>query len=120
MKAYAFAAIAALSTVSLAGCSLVNGGLTPTPAVENDIQTAYNAICAPAGLLAAAAPFATNPAVATYYSEAQTLCANGVPSNEIVAGVDVFDLYLDLSTALSKKSAVSKAKHLAAKHGRAS
>ena len=100
MKAYAFAAIAALSTVSLAGCSLVNGAITPTPAVENDIQTAYNAICAPAGLLAAAAPFATNPAVATYYSEAQTLCANGVPSNEIVAGVDVFDLYLDLSTWL--------------------
>jgi hypothetical protein len=118
MKAYAFAAIAALSTASLAGCSMVNGGLTPTPAVENDIQTAYSAICGSAGLLAAAAPFATNPAVATYYSEAQTLCANGVPSNEIVAGVDVFDLYLDLSTALSKKSAMSKAKHLASKHGR--
>ena len=117
MKAYALSAIAAISALSFSGCSST-GLITPSPAISNDIQTAYNAVCAPGGLLSAAAPFATNPVVATYYSEAQTLCANGVPSNEVVAGVDIFDLYLDLSTALSKKAAMSKAHHLAAKHGR--
>jgi hypothetical protein len=112
------AAVALCFAVGMAGCSST-GQITPSPAVSNDIQTAYNAICAPAGLLAAAAPFATNAAVATYYNDAETLCANGVPTNEIVAGVDIFDLYLDLSTVLSKKSAMAKAHHLAVKHGRA-
>lgn len=116
MKAYAFAAVAALSCVSLAGCSLVNGAITPTPAAQSDIDTAFTAICGPAGLLVAAAPFATTGNVATYYSEAQALCANGEPTNAIVAGIDIFDLYLDLSTALSKKSAIRQAKVLKARH----
>jgi hypothetical protein len=109
-------AVAAAFAISASGCAMVNGQITPTPAAQSDIQTAFNAICGPAGLLAAAAPFATTGAVATYYGEAQTLCANGAPTNAIVAGVDIFNLYLDLSTALSKKSAIAKAKHLAAKH----
>jgi hypothetical protein len=119
MKAYAFAAIAALSASSLAGCAITGGVVTPTVATQSDIDTAFTAICGAGGLLAAAAPFATTGVVATYYGEAVTLCANGEPTNAIVAGVDLFDLYLDLSTVLGKKSAMAKAHHLAAKHGRA-
>ena len=70
MKAYALAAVAALSAVSLAGCSLVSGQVTPTPAVQSDIQTAFTAICGAGGLLAAAAPFATTaPVSCTYYGQ---------------------------------------------------
>lgn len=109
-------ALPLVASVGLAGCASVSG-LTPTPAVQSDIDTAFTAICGPAGLLAAAAPFSTTANVATYYSEAQTLCANGEPTNAIVAGVDVFDLYLDLSQVLAKKSAIKQAKVLKARHG---
>jgi hypothetical protein len=119
MKAYANAAVAALTAASLAGCSLVNGQITPSPALQNDIQIAYTAICGPGGLLDAAQPFATTPNVVTYYNDAKVICANGVPSNEIVAGVDIFSLYLDLSQALSKKATVAKAKVLMAHAHRA-
>ena len=54
MKAYALAAVAVLSAVSLAGCSLVSGQVTPTPAVQSDIQTAFTVICTPACLYAVA------------------------------------------------------------------
>lgn len=91
------------------GCSLVNGSITPSATTSSDIQTAWAAICSPAGLLAAAQPFANTPPVSTYYGEAQTICANGAPTNVIVAGLDIFDVYLDLSAALSKRGVVSKA-----------
>ncbi len=115
-NAFALAAFV-LGSGALSGCSISSGQITPTPAVQSDIQTAFTAICGSGGLLAAAAPFATTGNVATYYGEAQALCANGVPTNEIVAGVDIFDLYLDLSTALSKKSSIRQAKVLKARHG---
>lgn len=105
--------------VGLSGCAST---VTLSPAVTSDITTAYNAMCSPTGVVASAAPFAAaNANIAKYLSEAQTICANGAPTNEIVAGFDIFDVYLDLSQALSAKSAkfkpvVAHAKMLAAKH----
>jgi hypothetical protein len=96
--------IALCGGIALAGCAVTGGVITPTAATQSDIDTAFTAICGPGGLLAAAAPFATTGSLATYYGEAVTLCANGEPTNAIVAGVDIFDIYLDLSTALSKKA----------------
>ena len=110
------AIVASALALGLSGCALVNGQITPTPVVSSDIQTAFTAICGPGGLLAAAAPFATTPAVDIYYNEAQTICANGVPANEITAGVDIFDLYLDLSQVLNNKAAMHRARALKARH----
>jgi hypothetical protein len=101
--------------LGFSGCAVTGGIVTPTAATQSDIDTAFTAICGAGGLLAAAAPFATTGAVATYYGEAVALCANGEPTNAIVAGVDIFDIYLDLSTALSKK-ANKHLKALAHKH----
>lgn len=117
MKAYAFAAVAALYAASLAGCASTS---TLDPTVSADITTAYNAMCSPTGIVASAAPFAAaNSNIAKYLSEAQAICANGAPTNEIVAGFDIFDVYLDLSQALNAKSSIAHAKALKAKahHG---
>lgn len=105
--------LAMIPIIGLAGCSAV-GQLNP--AITNDITVAYNAICAPGGLLTAAQPFAANPTVAVYLNDATVLCASGVPTNEVTAGIDIFNLYLDLSTALHNKSAMAHAKMLKARH----
>jgi hypothetical protein len=106
MKAYAFAAIAAISAASLVGCSPSTNTLDPS--VASAITTAYNDMCGPTGVVVSAEPFsAANPNIAKYLSEAQAICANGAPTNEVVAGFDIFDVYLDLSQALSAKGAVA-------------
>ena len=102
--------LAALASMAiLPGCASTN---SLDPGVSNAITTAYTAMCGPAGIVASAAPFAANPNVAKYLSEAQAICANGAPTNEIVAGLDIFNVYLDLSQALGNKSAVRNAKAL--------
>lgn len=122
MKKYLLA-LPLVALGALAGCSTSTNTLDP--GVSSAITTAFNDLCGPTGVVASAAPFsAANPNIAKYLSEAQAICANGAPTNEVVAGFDIFDVYLDLSQALSAKGAVApsvvkkaKAPKLGAHHG---
>lgn len=109
------ASLLAIGALGLEGCAST---MTLNPTVSADITTAYNAMCGANGVVAAAAPFAANATVAKYLSEAQAICANGAPTNEIVAGFDIFDVYLDLSQAIGNKAGATHAKalKLSAKH----
>lgn len=105
MKIVATITAGAILAASLSGCSSI-GQLDPNSGAASAIHTAYTALCSPTGILTAAQPFASQPPVSTYYPEVVALCANGEPNNEITAGVDIFDLYVDVSQALAKRSAV--------------
>ncbi len=88
------------SALALAGCAS-NGALTPT--AQADVTKAFNTVC-PAVSSGALEPFAGkfNGNVQKAYSSAQEICANGVPTNAVVAGLDLVTIEAALEPYLAK------------------
>jgi hypothetical protein len=123
MKAYAFAAIAALSAASLAGCSeLQNIAPAQTAAVEADVQDAYTLLCgtgvAGTGAVALLTPSSgiLNANGQSALSTVQQICANGVPTNEVVVGVDIFVVATEVESLIGHKASAARMARLAHKH----
>jgi hypothetical protein len=103
--------LAALAALGITGCSSTSQ-LSPT--AQTDITDAYQVICGPsapmtiAGLVGVAnASFSLLPATEqSVVTTALSLCAAGVPTNEVVAGVDIFNMLLEVEQLVpAKKSA---------------
>ena len=89
-----------LAALALAGCTSTG---TLTPAATADVTAAYNAVC-PAVSTGSLDPFAGqfNDRVRTAYSAAQSICAAGVPTNALIAGLDILAIDAALSPYLAK------------------
>lgn len=118
----AFVSIALAAAFAVTGCAST-GQLSPT--AQNDITDAYQVICGPSapltigGLVGVAnASFTLLPAKEqSVITTAMQICAAGVPTNEVVAGVDVFNLLLEVEQLIpAKKSAHIRA--LLHRHGK--
>jgi hypothetical protein len=103
-----FALIALCS--ALAGCTSA-GQLTPTASAA--INTAYNDVCS---ALPALGPVSAtmNADAKNAYTQAQTICAAGAPTNAIAAGVDILAIenallpYFKKATALAPNQEIGK------------
>src|ERR1700729_1323043 len=103
-----FALVALCS--ALAGCTSA-GQLTPTASAA--INTAYNDVCS---ALPALGPVSAtmNADAKNAYTQAQTICAAGAPSNAIAAGVDILAIenallpYFKKATALAADQEIAK------------
>ncbi len=84
MKISLFAGLA-LSAAALAGCTST-GSLTPS--ASSSVTTAFNMICPN---IQALAPVAAqmNAKAQSAYASASAICAAGVPTNAVVAGLDL-------------------------------
>lgn len=117
----AFFGFVGLLGVSLSGCASTS---TLTPQAQADIADAYAVMCGPdapttiSGLVgiaeasAAAIPSAGQSELAT----AMQICAAGVPDNEVVAGVDLFNLLVEVESLVPAKKVSAHARALAARH----
>jgi hypothetical protein len=114
-----------IAAVGVAGCTSTS---QLTPAASADITDAYQVLCGPSapatisGIVGIAAVSATAlPAAAqSIITSAENICAAGVPTNEVVAGVDIFDLLVEVEQLVPSKVAASTKAHirrLAARHG---
>lgn len=93
------ALIALALTGALGGCS-PSGQLTPTAALT--VTNAYNNVCA--ALPALGPTSATmNANAKNAYAQASAICANGAPTNAIVAGIDILAIENALLPYLKKK-----------------
>jgi hypothetical protein len=95
---------------ALAGCTSA-GQLTSTASAA--INTAYNDVCS--ALPALGPVFATmNADAKNAYTQAQTICAAGAPTNAIAAGVDILAIenallpYFKKATALAPNQEIGK------------
>jgi hypothetical protein len=124
MKIKYLLALPLIAAVGLAGCASTSQ-LSPTASA--DITDAYQVLCGPSapatisGIVGIASVSATAlPAQAqSIINSAENICAAGVPTNEVVAGVDIFDLLVEVEQLVpSKVAAKTKAhiRHLAARH----
>ena len=103
-----FALIAICS--ALAGCTSA-GQVTTTASAA--INTAYNDVCS---ALPALGPVSAtmNADAKNAYTQAQTICAAGAPTNAIAAGVDILAienallLYFKKATALAPNQEIGK------------
>jgi hypothetical protein len=95
---------------ALVGCTSA-GQLTPTASAA--INTAYNDVC---NALPALGPVSTtmNADAKNAYTQAQTICAAGAPTNAIAAGVDILAIenallpYFKKATALAPNQEIGK------------
>lgn len=117
--------LALASVGGLAGCAST---AQLSPAATSDITDAYQVLCGPAapatvsGLVGVAqATEAALPATAqSIVATGLQICAAGVPTNEIVAGVDIFDLLVEVEGLTTTKVSARTKAHihaLAARHG---
>jgi hypothetical protein len=115
---------ASLPMLGVQGCSSTSQ-LTPT--AEADIVDAYQVLCGPSapttisGIVGiASASSSALPATAqSAITTATAICAAGVPDNEVVAGVDIFQILVEVEQLVpSKVAASTKAKvhRLASRH----
>ena len=90
----------ALVAAGLAGCAST-GQLTP--AAQTQVTDAFNTVCpgvTSGALDQVAGQF--NAKVKSAYAAAQQICANGAPTNLVVAGMDIVTLQTALAPYLSK------------------
>ena len=82
-------------------CCASNGALTPS--AQADVTAAYNAVCPPV-LSGALDPIAGqfNARAQAAFASAKTICANGVPTNVVVAGLDILAVDAALAPYLEK------------------
>lgn len=120
MKLVAPLAVALCGAVGLAGCASTSQ-LSPT--AEADIADAYQVICGPgapatiSGIvgIAQASSTALPASAQSAINTALSVCAAGVPDNEVVAGVDIFNLLVEIESFLPAKSVPASTKaHLRA------
>ena len=95
----AFVALGAFA-LGLGGCQS-NGTLTPS--AQASVTAAYAAVCPPV-LSGTLDPFAGqfNARAQAAYGSAKAICANGVPSNVVVAGLDILTVEAALAPYLAK------------------
>ena len=93
-----FLVVAALA--GLAGCA--NTGQL-TPAAQASVTAAFNQVC-PAVTSGALDPLSVkfNANVQSAYAAAKTICANGAPTNLVVAGLDIMAVEPLLAPNLAK------------------
>lgn len=96
--AIAFACLA--SAVALSGCASI-GALTP--AAQTQVTNAFNAVC-PSVTSGALDPIVAqfNANAQKAYSAAQSICANGAPTNIVVAGLDILAVQPLLAPYIAK------------------
>ena len=89
---------------TLAGCTSARQ-LTPTASTA--INTAYNDVC---NALPALGPASAtmNANAKNAYTQAQTICAAGTPTNAIAAGVDILAVENSLLPYFNKASALAQ------------
>lgn len=119
-------ALAAVA-VAASGCASTSQ-LSPT--AETDITEGYQVLCGPdapatvSGVVgiavvgASALPASSQSIIST----AEKICVAGVPTSEIVAGVDLFTILVEVEGLTSTKLSAKQKAHihvLAAKHGKA-
>ena len=100
----------AILCIALAGCTST-GQLTPTASAA--ITTAYNDVC---NALPALGPASAtmNADAKNAYTQAQTICAAGTPTNAIAAGIDILAVenallpYFKRATALAPNQEIAK------------
>ena len=99
MKPIVFA-VCGLASLSLAGCAST-GALTP--AAQASVTAAFNNVC-PAVTSGALDPLSAkfNANVQAAYASAKTICANGAPTNIVVAGLDIMAVEPLLEPYLAK------------------
>lgn len=101
MKLVITAAIVSAAAIgALTGCAST-GALTP--AAQTQVTKAFNAVC-PAVTAGALDPLAAqfNANVQKAYAAAQSICANGAPTNIVVAGLDILAVQPLLAPYLAK------------------
>ena len=94
---------------ALAGCTST-GQLTP--AARADVTAAYNNVCA---ALPALGPVSAtmNADAKNAYAQAQTICADGAPTNAVAAGMDILAVenallpYFHKATALAPNQEIA-------------
>ncbi len=89
-------ASACLGGLALAGCTST-GALTPS--AQTTVTNAYNQICPSVTALGA---LQMNARQAKAYASAVSICANGAPTNVIVAGLDIIAVQAVLGPMLPK------------------
>lgn len=121
-KLFISAGAAALAFVP-AGCSeLTSIAPTQTAAVQTDITDAYVMLCGTGAVGTGAIALLTPSSgiLPTYGQQAvvvvQQICANGAPTNEVVAGFDIFIVATAVEDMVGSKSTKAKAHTLAVKH----
>ena len=89
-----------LTALSLSGCAST-GELTP--AAQASVTAAFNNVC-PAVASGALDPLSAkfNANVQAAYASAKTICANGAPTNIVVAGLDILAVEPLLAPYLAK------------------
>lgn len=100
----------AILCIALAGCTST-GQLTPTASAA--ITAAYNDVC---NALPALGPASAtmNADAKNAYTQAQTICAAGTPTNAIAAGIDILAVenallpYFNRATALAPNQELAK------------
>ena len=88
--------IAFLLPVLLAGCSSIG---TLTPSAQSTVTNAFNAVCPVLNAISTAKMSAVQ---AQAYSSALQICANGAPTNLVVAGLDIVAVQSVLAPYLPK------------------
>lgn len=89
--------IAALPILGLlAGCT--STGML-TPAAQANVTNAYNIVCPS---VAALGGLQMNANQAKAYAAAEEICANGAPTNVVVAGLDIIAVQAALAPLIAK------------------
>ena len=125
MKIRSLLALPLVAAVGLAGCASTSQ-LSPTASA--DITDAYQVLCGPSapttisGIVGVAQASSTAlPAKAqSIITTATNICAAGVPTNEVVAGVDLFTILVEVEQLVPTKVAAKTKAHvhaLAVRHG---
>lgn len=88
--ALSWATLALMTALGLAACA---NSFQLTPAAQTEITKAYNAVC-PGVTSGALDPLAAgfNARVQSAYAAAKTICAQGAPTNLVVAGLDILSV----------------------------
>jgi hypothetical protein len=94
---------------ALAGCTSA-GQLTPSASAG--VNTAYNDVC---NALPALGPVSAtmNADAKNAYTQAQTICAAGAPTNAITAGVDILAIESALLPSFKKATALAADQEIA-------